>query len=109
MPQPLDAHTLVYGFAAADEPQVSPDGARLLYTLAKSDEKTKKTTSNVWMATSDGRKEDGQARQLTMSGERKGGARWSPTASRSPLSPTGLAARRRAREPRPYSQWRQVR
>ncbi len=50
MPQPLNARTLVYGFSSAGEPQVSPDGARLLYTLAKSDEKTKKTNSNVWMA-----------------------------------------------------------
>ena len=74
MPQPLNARTLVYGFSSAGEPQVSPDGARLLYTLAKSDEKTKKTNSNVWMANIDG----SQARQLTMSGERNGGARWSP-------------------------------
>lgn len=74
MPHPLDAHTLVYGFSSAGEPQVSPDGTRLLYTLARADEQTKKTSSNVWMVNIDGSK----ARQLTTSGERNGGARWSP-------------------------------
>jgi dipeptidyl aminopeptidase/acylaminoacyl peptidase len=78
MSHPLTPETLVYGFCAAAEPQVSPDGTRLLYTLARTDRETKKTTANVWLARIDG----DQPRRLTWGGERNGGARWSPDESR---------------------------
>ncbi len=78
MSHPLTPETLVYGFCAAAEPQVSPDGTRLLFTLARTDRETKKTTANIWLAGIDG----SNARRLTWSGERNGGARWSPDGHR---------------------------
>ncbi len=74
MSRPLTPETLVYGLTTAGDPQVAPDGARLLYTLVRTDRETKKTTAHVWMAHIDG----SEPRQLTWSGERNGGARWSP-------------------------------
>jgi dipeptidyl aminopeptidase/acylaminoacyl peptidase len=74
MPGPLTPETLVYGFTTAGEPQVSPDGSRIAYTLARADRETKKMESQVWVCDVDG----GNARRLTWSGRRNGGARWSP-------------------------------
>lgn len=77
MTRPLSPETLVYGFTSADDPQVSPDGKAILYTLSKMDKETKKGSSNVWIVDTDG----SNARQLTWSGKRNGGARWSPDGS----------------------------
>jgi dipeptidyl aminopeptidase/acylaminoacyl peptidase len=74
MPRPLTPDTLVYGLTTAADPQVSPDGTRLLYTLGRTGHETKKPTANVWMAKIDG----SEPRRLTWGGERNGGARWSP-------------------------------
>lgn len=71
---PLAPDTLVYDFTPASDPQVSPDGSRILYTLGKTDRASKKSTSQLWICAIDG----GNARQLTQSGERTGGGRWSP-------------------------------
>lgn len=37
MRQPLDPDTLAFGLASATDPQLSPDGGRILYTLARPD------------------------------------------------------------------------
>ncbi|HXU25111.1 MAG TPA: hypothetical protein VN697_13870, partial [Tepidiformaceae bacterium] len=74
MPTNLTPHTLIYGFTPAGDPDVSPDGSRLLYTLARTDAESKKSLSQVWVCDIDGT----NARQLTSAGERNRGARWSP-------------------------------
>ena len=72
MSHPLTPELLVYGLIPASEPQVSPDGTRLLYTLSRTDHET--TSANVWMSLIDGT----SPRRLTWSGARNTGARWSP-------------------------------
>ncbi|MGA7671719.1 MAG: S9 family peptidase [Nitrolancea sp.] len=74
MTNPLSPQTLVYGFKSAGDPQISPSGDRIVYTLSKADPETAKVTSNLWICNVDG----GDARQLTWTGERNGGGRWSP-------------------------------
>ncbi len=78
MVMPLSPETLVYGLTMAGDPQISPDGTKIVYTLAKVDEETKKAGSQLWMCDIDG----GNKRQLTYSGERNGGGRWSPDGSK---------------------------
>src|SRR5947207_6292601 len=74
MGKPLAPDTLVYDFTPANDPQISPDGTRIIYALGKTDRESKKATSQLWICDVDG----GNARQLTQSGERNGGGRWSP-------------------------------
>jgi dipeptidyl aminopeptidase/acylaminoacyl peptidase len=71
---PLSPETLVYGFTLAGDPQVSPDGSRIVYSLSRTDRDSKQTTSDVWMCDVDG----GNPRRLTWTGKQNGGARWSP-------------------------------
>jgi dipeptidyl aminopeptidase/acylaminoacyl peptidase len=74
MTRPLSPDTLIYDLAMAGDPQVAPDGSRVLYTLSTTDPDTKKTTSHLWVCAIDGT----APRRLTWSGERNGSARWSP-------------------------------
>lgn len=74
MHQVLTPEALVYDLPAASEPQISPDGQWVVYTLTQSDRLTRRTTSQLWRRAADG----SDARQLTWSGERTYGARWSP-------------------------------
>jgi dipeptidyl aminopeptidase/acylaminoacyl peptidase len=74
MPRPLTPETLVYDLKTAGDPQVSPDGTRVLYTLTHVDRATKQPRSQLWVCDIDG----SNARQLTQSGERNSGGRWSP-------------------------------
>ena len=74
MTKPLSPETLVYGFTPAADPQISPDGLHVLYTRTATDPKTHKTSAQVWAVGTSG----SSARQLTQSGGRNGGARWSP-------------------------------
>ncbi len=78
MARPLSPETLVYGFSTAGDPQVSPDGTRVLYTLARVDRESKKPDSQLWVRDIDG----GNPRRLTQAGERNGGGRWSPDGGR---------------------------
>ena len=55
------------------DPQVSPDGARALYTVAVPDVPGNRTARDIWMVTLAG----GEAKPLTTGG-RDGSARWSP-------------------------------
>ena len=74
MTKPLSPETLVYGFTPASDPQVSPDGRRVVYNLAAVSPETKKGSSHIWLCDIDG----ANKRRLTFSGERNRGARWSP-------------------------------
>ena len=74
MPTPLTPETVIYGLKTAGDPQLSPDGARIAYTLATADREKHEALSQVWLCDRDG----GNARALTSSGKRNGGARWSP-------------------------------
>src|SRR5262245_31920223 len=59
--------------ARISDPQLSPDGTRVLYTVAVPDMAANRTARNIWIVSTTG----GDARQLTTTG-RDGGARWSP-------------------------------
>lgn len=74
MPSQLTPEMLIYGLQSAREPQISPDGERIVYTLAVNDPETKKATSQLWLCD----RERGSRRRLTWSGERNSGGRWSP-------------------------------
>jgi dipeptidyl aminopeptidase/acylaminoacyl peptidase len=74
MTTPLSPATLVYGFTPAADPDVSPDGTRIAYTLGATNRETHKTSSQVWVCDVDG----ANKRRLTWSGERNRSARWSP-------------------------------
>jgi len=74
MPGPLSPDTLIYGLVANGDPQISPDGTRIVYSQSVPSSETKKTASQIWCCGLAGE----SARQLTGSGERNRGARWSP-------------------------------
>src|SRR5262245_1182149 len=59
--------------ARISDPQISPDGTRVLYTVATPDMSANRTARDVWLVTI----ASGDARNLTHNG-RDGGARWSP-------------------------------
>src|SRR5437660_562811 len=71
MGAPLSPETLVYGLTSAGDPQVSPDGTAIIYTLSSTDRDTKKASSQVWRCAIDG----GRATRLTWTGERNRGER----------------------------------
>jgi dipeptidyl aminopeptidase/acylaminoacyl peptidase len=74
MRQPLTPERLVYQTVSAGDPQVSPDGRQVVYTLGRADREADRGTSQLWLADVDG----GQPRQLTWSGDRNREPRWSP-------------------------------
>ena len=74
MTSPLTPETLVYGLRPAADPQVSPDGTRLAYTVSTTEREPGKTLSQVWLANIDGT----GARELTTAPGRNRSARWSP-------------------------------
>ena len=74
MAKPLSPETLVYGFTPAADPQISPDGSRVVYTRAATDRETHKTSSQIWAVGAGST----NRRQLTHTGDRNGGGRWSP-------------------------------
>ena len=74
MPRSLSPDAFVYDLIAAAEPTVSPDGTSILSALGRVDRETGRAGSELWRHGIDG---DG-ARQLTWSGGKNGGARWSP-------------------------------
>jgi dipeptidyl aminopeptidase/acylaminoacyl peptidase len=83
MTRPLDPDTLIFGLYNASDPQVSPDGSRLVYTFSHTDRDLQKSSSHIWMCDIDG----GNPRQLTNGGSGGNGgkdrsARWSPDGQR---------------------------
>ena len=76
MATPLSPETIVYGFTSAGDANVSPDGARIVYTLARTDREKKKGGSQLWMCDIDG--EQHAEADLQRRGESHGAlvARW---------------------------------
>ena len=65
--------TDLYAFRWIASPQISPDGARIVYTLVTVNSKHDNYETSLWMMASSG----GEPRQIT-SGPRDSGPRWSP-------------------------------
>jgi acylaminoacyl-peptidase len=65
---------LVYGLKTVVDPQLSPDGEWIVYTVNEVPEETKKRTSQIWLAKRDG----SETRQLTFTGKSSSKPRWSP-------------------------------
>ncbi|MGI8476091.1 MAG: prolyl oligopeptidase family serine peptidase, partial [Thermomicrobiales bacterium] len=78
MVRSLTPETLVYDLVGAGDPTISPDGARILYSLGRADRAAKLAGSQLWVCDIDG----GSARQLTRAGDRNGQGRWAPDGSR---------------------------
>ena len=72
----LTPELLTYGVTAAVDPQVSPDGMRLVYGLGRGDPKhpEERPKSSLWTSAVDG----SGAAPLTEEGHRDGNPRWSP-------------------------------
>src|SRR5215210_9480821 len=74
MTRHLTPADLVYGLVTAADPQFSPDGTRIVFALSRATREAKRTGSQLWLCDRDGN----NAQQITWSGRRNGGARWSP-------------------------------
>lgn len=74
MSEKLTPERLVYAFKAASDPQIAPDGSRIVYSVSQTSPETKKTTSHLWICDIDG----GNNRQLTSAGSSNTGPVWSP-------------------------------
>ncbi len=70
----LTPEALVYETVSAGDPAISPDGTRILYSLARASKDLDRASSQVWLSKVDG----SDARRLTWAGERNREARWSP-------------------------------
>src|ERR1700728_2610336 len=57
------------------DPQISPDGSKVVYTVSTADPVQNKTVTELWLRASTGA---GSARQLTSSGKHDSHPRWSP-------------------------------
>ena len=71
---PLTPDALVYETVSAGDPQISPDGIRVVYSLGRASKDLDRGTSQVWLSNVDG----SHPRRLTCSGDRNREARWSP-------------------------------
>lgn len=70
-PLTLDAH---YRLQTASDPQLSPDGSHVAYTLSQADREKDEMRSSIWVVPVAG----GEPRQFTRGPKRDFGARWSP-------------------------------
>src|SRR5690349_3002370 len=61
-------------FRNVNDPQISPDGQWVAYTVGTTDTKDDKSSSHIWMANIDGSND----RQITFSQESENSPRWSP-------------------------------
>lgn len=66
--------SLVYGLKTVVDPQLSPDGEWIVYTVNEVPEETKKRTSQIWLTKRDG----SETRQLTFAGKSSSKPKWSP-------------------------------
>lgn len=78
MPGSWTPHSLVYELATALEPQVSPDGSRIVYALGRSESPGALPLARLWMCDAGG----GAARPLTDAGHRDMSPRWAPDGER---------------------------
>ena len=74
MASSLTPEALVYGLKTAGDPQLSPDGTQIVYTLSQASTETKKVETQLWLCDRNG----GKQRQLTQSGKSNAAPRWSP-------------------------------
>jgi dipeptidyl aminopeptidase/acylaminoacyl peptidase len=70
--------TDIFNFQFAQDPQISPDGRRIVYVRRYSDIMTDRNYSNLWMVNSDGNDE----RPLTTGMRNDASPRWSPDGTR---------------------------
>ncbi|HET9659620.1 MAG TPA: S9 family peptidase [Thermomicrobiales bacterium] len=75
MPKGLTPRQIIYDIVTAGDPQISPDGATLLFTRSWADPSAAKSKTAIWTADADG---NGQ-RVFTMQGS---SPRWSPDGER---------------------------
>jgi len=61
-------------FRNVSDPQISPDGQWVAYTVSTTDTKDDKSSSHIWMLNIDGSND----RQITFSNESESSPRWSP-------------------------------
>src|SRR5438445_12981832 len=61
-------------FRNVNDPQLSPDGQWIAYTVSTTDVKEDKGSTHIWLASYDGKSD----RQITFSNDGEGSARWSP-------------------------------
>src|SRR5215813_183487 len=61
-------------FRNVGDPQVSPDGQWIAYTVSTIDMKEDKGSTHIWMVGYDGKND----RQITFSNDSEGSPRWSP-------------------------------
>jgi len=71
---PLSPDALVYETVSAGDPQISPDGTRVVYSLAQASKDLDRGISQVWLSDVDG----SDPRPLTWAGDRNRNACWSP-------------------------------
>lgn len=74
MAQSFTPDKLIFGLKAAADPQLSPDGERIVYVVATPDPETKKGTAHLWLSNRDG----SEKRQLTTAGRGNSMPKWSP-------------------------------
>ena len=72
--QPIDIFDLEY----ASEPQIAPDGSRIVYTRQSMDIMDDQRNASLWIVNADG----SGHRPLTEPGQNASGARWSPSGDR---------------------------
>jgi dipeptidyl aminopeptidase/acylaminoacyl peptidase len=71
----LTPNDLVYGLISVGDPQISPDGTRVVYVRVKSDPDHLKPESQLWIRDL----HEDQSRQLTTGSRQHGSPRWNPT------------------------------
>lgn len=74
MSRPLSPEVLVYDLAIPGEPDVSPDGERIVYTLRSIDPDTGRRCAEIWLCDVDG----GRPRLLVPGSHEPSEPRWSP-------------------------------
>ncbi|HZU34963.1 MAG TPA: S9 family peptidase [Gemmataceae bacterium] len=75
--RPMEIHDL-FRFQRVAEPQISPDGKTMVYTITHVDLAGNRTTSDLWTVPAAG----GEPRQLTTAGKKDHHPRWSPDSQR---------------------------
>lgn len=68
----------IFDWRTVADPQVSPDGAHVVYVYGWSDVMTDTSRSNLWIVSADGQ----DPRPITAGGERDSSPRWSPDGTR---------------------------
>ena len=77
MPKGLTPHQIIYEIVTAGDPQISPDGTRLLFTRSWAEPAEANSRSAIWISDADG----GNQRVFTGDGKRSTSPRWSPDGS----------------------------